>query len=558
MGVPGFFRYIVKNYKSDYLSESKPKTVDNLFFDFNGLLHPMCFKILDTLTQAEVDDLNNCVDNTLITSLQKRMIDDGIIPYLEDIVKLVQPRQLVYIAIDGVAPMAKCSQQRSRRWKSSIDAREMSTMKEKWKVAQGPKWTNASISPGTKFMIQIMDGVSKYCKQRRTSWETSYGCKVIFNTARTPGEGEHKIMNYLRNPRVSRSSCNVIYGLDADLIFLSMGLDHNVFLLRESTEFDKKKSIKKEPVKLAFKYLNINRFTDIVVSQLHITKWDFICLCTFIGNDFIPNLPSVNVYDDGLDTLFKIYRDVRDVLTGSRLVYLNGDNLMINPIFLHEIFTRLGNLEDQVLKESRSSAKHKRRPPKLSEYKLEVWQRDNLVGDWSQLDRYMLGQGQPDEWKERWYGDIDQDVMCDKYIEGMQWTLQYYHNGQTDWEWHYPWLHGPFPSDLSRSPRRVSRLPVNTSPLKSTWQLLLIMPREYDHLVPIGYSNARDSVLKQIFPEDIEIDYTGKTQQWQGKPILPPIPENYSSIMETYDQTLLPRETMSNRTINKLIPPILF
>ena len=63
--------------------------------------------------------------------------------------------------------------------------------------------------------------------------------KIIFSTSNTPSEGEHKILQHIRLNPTENNENIMIYGLDADLIFLALSTAvNNIYLLRESTDME--------------------------------------------------------------------------------------------------------------------------------------------------------------------------------------------------------------------------------------------------------------------------------------------------------------------------------
>jgi 5'-3' exoribonuclease 1 len=80
------------------------------------------------------------------------------VKYIDDIVHLIKPRQLLFLAVDGVAPRAKMNQQRSRRFRTAKERKEMKDMAMEGMKEEDSELqlfdTNA-ISPGTEFMFEL-------------------------------------------------------------------------------------------------------------------------------------------------------------------------------------------------------------------------------------------------------------------------------------------------------------------------------------------------------------------------------------------------------------------
>jgi len=227
MGVPALFRWLSKKYPKiiSPVIEELPEEIDNgdgtktkvpidartpnpngeemdnLYLDMNGIVHP-CSHPEDRPPPASEEEM---------------MI--AVFEYTDRVVNMCRPRKLLMIAVDGVAPRAKMNQQRSRRFRSAQEAAEKDAaaaefhamMKAKG-VSDGdeeekPKktWDSNSITPGTPFMDLLAQSLRYWVSYKLSTDPAWEKLKIIISDATVPGEGEHKIMNFVRSQRSSPS-----------------------------------------------------------------------------------------------------------------------------------------------------------------------------------------------------------------------------------------------------------------------------------------------------------------------------------------------------------------
>ena len=105
-------------------------------------------------------------------------------------------------------------------------------------VPKGPRFDSNCITPGTEFMCRLHSYL-KFFIQRKISTDALWSrMEVVYSGHNIPGEGEHKIMDYIRCCR-SQSDYNpnirhCVHGLDADLIMLGLATHEPHFsILRE-------------------------------------------------------------------------------------------------------------------------------------------------------------------------------------------------------------------------------------------------------------------------------------------------------------------------------------
>ena len=95
------------------------------------------------------------------------------------------------------------------------------------------------ITPGTKFLQDLSKCLLIYVKSKINNDPLWRDLTVIFSDANVPGEGEHKILDFIRTQRVSNkynpNTSHCIYGADADLIMLALIIhEPHFYIIRES------------------------------------------------------------------------------------------------------------------------------------------------------------------------------------------------------------------------------------------------------------------------------------------------------------------------------------
>ena len=529
MGVPGFFAWLLRKYRKTQIL-LLPKEVllnthiDILYIDANCLFHPQCFKVIsDNTNETDIEIL----EKKMFVEINKYIL------YLESI---ILPREYVYICVDGVAPLAKIRQQRNRRYKTVHDTKIYDEMKQKYNKETKNIWSNIVISPGTNFMEKLHQSILNNKKFKNKT-------KYIYSSYHSAGEGEHKILQHIK--KLGSNKNIVVYGLDADLIFLTMTIkNHNMFLLREHEifkHFDNTNNNKTDMIcvsieKLKFAYNNEikqlfrnNSFNNIDFID------DFIFLCFLLGNDFLPHFPSIDIMKEGLEYILeayvKIYKQIRQPI-------INKQTNELNVVFIILLFEELGSKEEKYFRYVEPQYKKQNNNKicyKQDKYEIELWELENMKGNNMKLG---LGQGTEKEWKNVYYKhyfniDINNikeiDNICAAYLKSIVWVYHYYFNNCSDWQFQYIFSHAPFISDIAKY-ITTNKININEykfdikPPVSIMAQLISIIPPAHVHLIPENYINLvinPASKIHHLFPSIIKIDTLNKDIYWKCEAIIP-------------------------------------
>ena len=266
----------------------------------------------------------------------------GIFAYIDRIVHLVKPRQMLYMAIDGVAPRAKMNQQRSRRFRSAQDLAEAATAaRAAGEIIDDSKIFDSNcITPGTEFMEKLSKHLDYFIAKKMREDSLWQRMKVIYSGHDVPGEGEHKIMDYIRSSKMTPgyppNIRHCLYGLDADLVMLALVSHEPHFcLLREEIDFGFNrpardthdvKVVTRQTNEVKWQLLHISLLRQYLFHELGegAPAWfnleramdDFVFMCMLCGNDFVPHLPSLDIREGAIELLFTTYKAMLTTLGG--------------------------------------------------------------------------------------------------------------------------------------------------------------------------------------------------------------------------------------------------
>jgi len=151
--------------------------------------------------------IHNCTHNDSGSSATKHTPEDEmfikIFNYIEHLFGKIKPQKLFFMAIDGVAPRAKMNQQRARRFRTALDAEvaREKAIKEGIELPKEAPFDSNCITPGTEFMARLTQQL-KYFIAKKVSEDIEWqGCEIVLSGHEVPGEGEHKVMEYIRQAK---------------------------------------------------------------------------------------------------------------------------------------------------------------------------------------------------------------------------------------------------------------------------------------------------------------------------------------------------------------------
>jgi 5'-3' exoribonuclease 2 len=593
MGIPSYFSYIIKNHSNiirniQFHKKHAKTTFHGLYMDCNSII----YDAVHTLEkQSSKYNRNN-------RKHFEQSVIDAVVIRIREYINTISPTNVLFIAFDGVAPLAKMDQQRSRRYKTAFMS-AISFENPLQPFIDNPdkdKWNTSAITPGTSFMSILSRRI--HAEFNGPSGVSVFGNRiphVIVSTSVEPGEGEHKMFAYMRT-HVQPNENIAVYGLDSDLIMLSIlhsVFCRNIFIFRETPQFSKNilpAQLRSDTNDLLF--LDIRELTKSILNEMKCAQYnsptqvvppcfgnspspsfsasltphsglvantqriyDYILISVLLGNDFLPHMISLNLRGTGMDELLQMYAEHitkrREYLVSEdRKIIWKNVKYFIGKLALSEH----RNIVDEYAQHAKLA---KRKYPETTPEEREfVLQKTPTIyrGD----EEYICPT--EEQWEARYYRvcfpanpptlmpdkDVVKDIVkdiCINYIEGLEWVFRYYSEGCPHWRWKYRFHYPPLLADLCKHiPETKNTVLGNiravNRPFHPHVQLSYVLPQISQYLIP---QKTRDLILQPKFLplfvsiRDIRFSWLFCKYFWESHVILPEIS---MTVLEEWERTI--------------------
>ncbi len=286
----------------------------------------------------------------------------------------------------------------------------------------------------------------------------------------------------------------------------------NIFLFRETPQFIQSINAELEPDQHYFldipeltngitEYMNNGETSETINSN---KIYDYIFLCFFLGNDFLPHFPALNIRTGGVDKMLNAYK----ATIGANEYISDGKNINWNN--LRKVVKFLADLEEEfIITEHKSRNKKEKQQYKQQtpEEKFKFFEATPLYNREIEkfIDPFKNG------WQSRYYralhnikSDSDgQQVkdICVNFLEGLEWTMKYYTTSCPNWRWRYKYNYPPLLQDL-----------IKFIPVFDTTFVPIIEPNPVNELVQLCYVLPRSSLT--LLPPRLYTELTRKYEHW--------------------------------------------
>ena len=588
MGITGFGQWL-GNLSRTRIKELKlPAFVSALFIDMNNVFHDAASDVF--LYSKKYNRMPLDKKKKIISDLRKKTEEERIfivatrvIEMIFELIKTIKPKEYLVMAVDGVAPMAKITQQRKRRFKSAKEKAIVSDPDEDEEESESKNllagvFDSNCITPGTKFMVLMDQYLQRFIDDNLKVRTNLFPEKIVYSSHLTPGEGEHKFFEMIRSKQIAIETigASVVYGLDADLTMLTLLSDIPYFYLYKQTynNFGKLDiNIVNIDALRSFIYEDFNIATDEITKiDVETTTRDFVVMVYFVGNDFLPHITAFEDVALCINKMIEIYQELMKPLTKP-----SGEIIWEH---FTEFVKRLSNLEKPLLEEMAKQT---------YQYPFKILD-ESVTKTYPEIDEGTFGNSnfksrvQVDlnfpKFQNLWYKHSLEPVtdkgkqfmksqklegvpftqmgvmdMGLQYVKGVQWIFQYYRLGtkSVSSKYLYTYHHAPLLTDLAimcEYFNQNKKMPtiediqfsVKDPVITPIHQLICVLPPVSWEFIPEPFRGLMSTRFADLSPTDFKVELEGihKGKEFMGIPLLSMVdPVRVVNDIQDYD---IPKE----------------
>jgi hypothetical protein len=601
MGVPKFFKEIVKQI--DGAKTSNIKNPFSLLCDLNGLIHRVAGSIFgygktllgEDIPISEKLEIRKLLKKKAGFEILKTKFLMTIGPTLtEVIIKGISPTDILILTLDGIPPLAKVNQQRMRRFRSGFD--RLNPEFEEDMIPTDEQFDTAYLTAGTQFMRDVSEQINIWIMANIDSLPKF----TVFSDSDISGEGEHKIFRIFENDvkryilenlsvsiktekdkdKIFRQLNHIVYGLDADLCFLSMMRDYNFIWVREQYSIKKINEGYLIDV-IRNHFIESMKPEDFILTEeqkFNIIN-DFVLISFFIGDDFVPSMFtisfSINKAINGIMEKYKEFLSEGGEGEGGKTLKFLTTKSDINFDVFSKFLLKLVSYEEELYNYMKMVNEKEINGKSEEIIKLRndnfvnisdvyipstilvnydyiqcvtIWKeiivRPSLIGTRYNQNNKIDSLLRISESSK----DSTMDLCCQNYLTGLQWNLKYYMGFNIN-NWYYKYTFAPCIYNIFEFIRsgkfkkeNVMRMP--DDPKLNVTQVLAVVLNPYfskpvlktffgDKDTKYNSATSRCKIWSSYFPSKITFSLQGKykSESHSKIPLIPEIlPEDIFSI----------------------------
>ena len=447
MGVLEFFGTLVKSnvtssaIRSDYRSKTE---VNHLLIDFNSMIYGALSEVTGSINglmdevltrrfehktlkvERILDTFDRYKMSHLVSELDKadggrvaqifqehftdRYLDNLIISAVVNTLLSMlntythqKALRTLFIAIDGVPSKGKMVEQKQRRYMGSVmhdyEGKILESYKTYLEKLPNYAWSSASshvgwnrgkITPGTVFMHRLalyLRSETIVAKIKRDRPNLKYIVSDMYEV----GEGEKKIVNYVKSNLAHTKDRVYVYSPDADVILLCMLMPiHDLHLLKYNQDFQQYDLIDIPQLKenIAYYINNHSKTLNAKISfDVQRINRDIVCIATLFGNDFVPRIETIKVRS-GFQNIMDAYLEALLELQDKKSYLVKGvEPYELSLTFLRVVIKKLLPFENDFIRHNDLYSEYISLGQIKYAFSFQEINRENLVSTYNQFRR---------------------------------------------------------------------------------------------------------------------------------------------------------------------------